>query len=154
MPGKSSAELKGHAWALLLAAHAAVIERVEEAFAGNHLPPLAWYDVLWELEKAAAGRLRMHELAKRVVITRSNLSRLIDRLEAAALIAREPCPDDRRGAYAVLTSAGRAMRKKMWPVYSEQIDTVFASRITDTEAKQLAASFRKLLAAASENQSE
>lgn len=146
MAANNSEDSKGRAWALLLTTHAQLIERVEAAFVASELPPLAWYDVLWELEKAPDGRLRMRELAQRVVITRSNLTRLIDRLETAGVIAREACPDDRRGAYAVLNAAGRAMRKKMWPVYSQQIDVLFASHLTAPEAKQLATSLRKLLA--------
>ena len=138
--------MKGKAWALLLTVQAVLVERVELAFAGAGLPPLAWYDVLWELEKAEGGRLRMHELAQRVVITRSNLTRLVDRLESAGLIAREPCPDDRRGAYAVLSGDGRVMRKKMWPVYSAEIDALFSSHLTEREARQLVASFTKLIA--------
>ena len=75
-----------------------LLERIETALATADLPPLAWYDVLWELEKAEQGRLRMHQIADRIVLSRSNLTRLADRLEKAGLIAREACPDDRRGA--------------------------------------------------------
>ena len=137
--------MKGKAWALFLKAYATLVNQVEAAFATAQLPPLTWYDVLWELEKAEDGRLRMHELAQQVVITRSNLSRLLDRLESAGLITREPCPDDRRGAFAVISAAGRAMRRKMWPVYSAQIAALFASHLTDSEARQMVTTFRKLI---------
>ena len=146
MPKKTTEGLKGKAWALLLTAHAVLVERVELAFAVAGLPPLAWYDVLWALEQADDGRLRMHKLAQRGVITRSNLTRLVDRLESAGLIARKPCPDDRRGAYAVLSGDGRVMRKKMWPVYNAEINALFSSHLTDSEARQLVASFTKLIA--------
>ena len=69
---------KSHAWAVLLTAHATLIERIETALAEAGLPPLGWYDVLWELEKAEGGKLRMYELAHRVVLSRSNLTRLAD----------------------------------------------------------------------------
>ena len=83
-----ASDLKGHAWAVLLTAHATLVERIEAALVAAGVPALDWYDVLWELEKAD-GRLRMHDLARRVVLSRSNLSRLADRLEKAGLVARE-----------------------------------------------------------------
>ena len=129
---------KGHAWAVLLTAHATLVERIEEALAEAELPPLAWYDVLWELEKAPDGKLRMHELARRVVLTRSNLTRLADRLERAKLIERADTPHDRRGYDCVITRAGLAMRKKMWPVYKSQIERLFSRHITVEEARVIA----------------
>ena len=108
---------KSRAWAVLLTAHATLIETIEAALAEAKLPPLAWYDVLWELEKAQGGKLRMHELARRIVLSRSNLTRLADRLEDARLTERADTPHDRRGYDCVITRAGLAMRKKMWPVY-------------------------------------
>ena len=105
------------------------------ALASADLPALAWYDVLWELEQAPERKLRMHELAQRIVLSRSNLTRLADRLESAGLLAREACPNDRRGNFCVVTDVGRAMRKKMWPVYRDQIKVLFSDRIDDKQAK-------------------
>lgn len=132
-----TSEAKSHAWALLLTAHATLVEHMEAALAAAGLPPLAWYDVLWELEKAE-GRMRMHDLARRVVLSRSNLSRLADRLENAGLIEREDCPEDGRGYNVVLTRAGRAMRKKIWPTYEAEIERLFARHITAEEARTIA----------------
>jgi DNA-binding MarR family transcriptional regulator len=129
---------KIRAWGLLLAAHTALVERIELALASADLPALAWYDVLWELETAPERKLRMHELAQRIVLSRSNLTRLADRLESAGLLAREACPDDRRGNFCVITDAGRAMRKKMWPVYRDQIKALFSDQIDDKQAKVMA----------------
>ena len=98
-----------------------LVEKIEQHFSAEGMPPFGWYDVLWGLERAAGHRLRMHELAEMTVISRSNLTRLVDRLEAAGLVARERAEEDRRGAFAVLTVQGRAMRKKMWPVYAAAI---------------------------------
>jgi len=136
------------AWSLLLATQATLVERIEAALHDAGLPPLAWYDVLWELEKADDARLRMHELARSVVLSRSNLTRLIDRLEAAKLTARERCPDDRRGAFAVLLPAGREMRRRMWPVYRKEIERLFASHVSDGEADAINATLVKVLRAA------
>jgi DNA-binding MarR family transcriptional regulator len=137
-----------HAWAVFLSTHATLVERIEAALAAAELPPLAWYDVLWALESVDGGRLRMHELAQRVVLSRSNLTRLADRLEAAGLTSRERCADDRRGAYAVLTAAGREMRKRMWPVYRKQIETLFTDHLGQKEAAMLSDLLTRILLAA------
>jgi len=134
LTGSMASDLKGHAWAVLLTAHAALVERIEAALAAAGLPALDWYDVLWELEKAE-GRLRMSDLARRVVLSRSNLSRLADRLESADLVAREDCAEDGRGYDLVLTRAGRGMRRKMWPVYEAEIERVFSRQVTADEAR-------------------
>lgn len=136
---------KGRAWALLLTTHATLIERIEGALSVADLPPLAWYDVLWELEKAEGGKMRMSELAERVVLSRSNLTRLADRLEKAKLLRRESCADDKRGAYCAITSTGLEMRKRMWPVYCEQIDRLFGQHISTSEAKLMVDAFTRIL---------
>src|SRR5512145_1087811 len=142
-----ASDLKGHAWAVLLTAHATLVERIEAALAAAGLPSLSWYDVLWELEKAD-GRLRMHELARRVVLSRSNLSRLADRLEDAGLLAREDCAEDGRGYDLVLTGAGRAMRRKMWRVYEAQIERVFSRHLTVDEARVVGEALARAVKAA------
>jgi len=142
-----ASDLKGHAWAVLLAAHATLVELIEAALSADGLPPLAWYDVLWELEKAD-GRLRMIELARRVVLSKSNLSRLADRLEDAGLIERQDCPQDRRGYDLLLTRAGRAMRKKMWPVYEARIKELFSSHLSVEEARVIGEALGRAVKAA------
>jgi DNA-binding MarR family transcriptional regulator len=142
---------KGHAWAVLLTAHATLVERIEAALARSKLPPLAWYDVLWELEKAEGGKLRMHELARRVVLSRSNLTRLADRLEDVRLVAREDTPHDRRGYHCVITPAGLAMRKKMWPVYRAEIERLFSRHVTLEEARTIGDALARAVKAARES---
>lgn len=142
------ADPKGHAWAVLLTAHAVLLERIEAALAAARLPPLGWYDVLWELEKAGDGRLRMAELARRVVLSRSNLTRLADRLEQAGLIERRPCAEDGRGYDCALTRAGRALRKKMWPVYQAEIERLFSRHVSADEARVLAEALARAVRAA------
>lgn len=144
------ADAKGRAWALLLKTYATLLERIEVALSNAALPPLAWYDVLWELEKIDDGKLRMSELAERIVLSRSNLTRLADRLQKEKLIKRESCVDDKRGAYCAITASGRAMRAKMWPIYGEQIDQLFGSHLNAEEAKVLVGAFEKIMRAAKE----
>ena len=141
---------KSHAWAVLLTAHATLIEKIETALTEAGLPPLGWYDVLWELEKAEGGKLRMHELARRIVLSRSNLTRLADRLEDARLIEREDTPHDRRGYHCVITRAGLAMRRKMWPVYRAEIERLFSRHVTVDEARTIGEALARAVKAARE----
>jgi len=143
--GKDLETTKGSVWALFLTAHAVLVEEIEVRLADAGLPPLAWYDVLWALERAGDRRLRMRELADMAVISRSNLTRLVDRLESAGLVERERAEEDRRGAFAVVTAQGKAMRKKMWPVYSAAIKELFEDHIAEREAARMGESLRRIL---------
>jgi DNA-binding MarR family transcriptional regulator len=113
------------AWRAFLNAHAGVVRSIEADLAEAGLPPLGWYDVLWALYRAEGGRLRMRDLANEVVLSRTGMTRLVDRIERAGLLRREPVPGDARGAYAVVTDAGVEMLRQMWPVYSRGIEQRF-----------------------------
>ncbi len=138
---------KEAAWRALLGAHARALERIERRLLEAGLPPLGWYDVLLELSGAPNGRLRMHELARAVVLSRSGLTRLVDRLEKAGLLRREPDPTDKRGSFAAVTDEGRATLRRMWPVYAEGIAKHFAVHVSDEEARTLAEALSRVLAA-------
>ena len=146
--GKSLETAKGSVWALFLTAYAVLVELIEARLAQQALPPLSWYDVLWALERADDQRQRMNELAEKVVLSRSNLTRLVDRLEQAGLVERQRSEDDRRGAFAALTAEGKAMRKRMWPVYQSSIRELFEDRISETEAAAMGKALRRVLDAA------
>jgi DNA-binding MarR family transcriptional regulator len=139
---------KQSAWPAFLTAHALVVGAIEERLAQADLPELAWYDVLWALERAPRGRLRMHELATETVITRSNLTRLVDRLEKAGLVTRERDGEDRRGAFAVLTPAGRQLRGRMWKVYGRAIEELFDRHLRPDEAAALRGCLLRVIEAA------
>jgi DNA-binding MarR family transcriptional regulator len=83
-----------------------------------------------------------------VVLSKSNLSRLADRLEDAGLIERQDCPEDRRGYDLLLTRAGRAMRKKMWPVYEARIKELFSSHLSVEEARVIGEALGRAVKAA------
>ena len=124
-------------WRTFLAAHAAAVGRIDAELRQADLLPLEWYDVLLALEEAPQQRLRMSELAQFVLLSRSGLTRLVDRLEKEGLLRREACVTDRRGAYAVLTEAGLAARERTWPTYSEGIVRHFARHVSTEEAEGL-----------------
>lgn len=126
------------AWRAFLVAHAAAVGAIERELAAAGVVPLTWYDVLVALWEAPEHRLRLNELASAVVLSRSGLTRLVDRLESAGLLRREACADDRRGAYAVLTDAGRAAQLRAWPAYARGIAAHFADYLSREEAAILA----------------
>jgi DNA-binding MarR family transcriptional regulator len=132
------------AWRALLNARAVLVARAEDALAADGLPPLSWYDVLWPLYDTPERKLRAGELANRVVtISRTGLTRLVDRIEAAGLVQREPAPADRRGTQIAITPGGVTMLQRMWPVYAEAVRPALL-RLSDEEAESLAALLRRL----------
>lgn len=96
------------AWKAFLRAHAVLTRVLERELLLSHALPLADYDVLVQLAESAGGQLRMAQLADLVLLSRSGLTRLVERMEAGGLVRREVCPSDARGAFAVITEAGRA----------------------------------------------
>jgi DNA-binding MarR family transcriptional regulator len=136
------------AWRGVLNTHASIVGRVEEGLADSGLPPLAWYDVLWALRRAPGRRARMAELAGNLTLSRGGLTKLVDRLETAGLLRREPAEHDGRGLYATLTPAGEEMLRRMWPVYSRVLRETFAGAMSAEEAATVAAALERATAAA------
>jgi DNA-binding MarR family transcriptional regulator len=132
------------AWRAFLTAHARAVAAIERDLAAGDFIPLTWYDVLVPLSESPGGRLRLHELADRVVLSRSGLTRLVDRLERAGLLRREPCLTDRRGAFAVLTDAGAAALRQTWPIYARSINEHFARHVSAAEAELIAAALGRV----------
>jgi DNA-binding MarR family transcriptional regulator len=136
------------AWRTFLQSHAAVISRIESELERAGLVPLVWYDVLVAISSAPDRRLRMSALADGLVLTRSNATRLVDRLERAGFVSREIADEDRRGAFAVLTPAGREALRRAWPVYARGINELFLSRLSDREVELVNTAFGRVRAGA------
>ena len=136
------------AWRLLLEAHATVTELLERELVAERGLPLSRYDVLLNLAEAPGGRLRMQELSASVLLSKSGLSRLVDRMVEAGLVRRERCQDDRRGWYAVLTDQGRSALRRAAPVHLRGIQEHFARHLGPEETAVLAAALSKVVAAA------
>ena len=133
------------AWIRLLRAHTHCMNLVDERLKSANLPPLTWYDVLYELHSSEHGYLRPYEIEQRILLKQYNLSRLIDRLENEKLVEKTRCKVDGRGLFIKITEAGTALLERMWPIYAEMIDQEFGSRLEQGEAKQLAALLEKLV---------
>lgn len=139
------------AWRAFLKVHAIVVNQIDHDLAAAEQLPLSSYDVLIELYDAPERRLRMHELAERVVLSRSGLTRLVDRLEAEGFLKRDRSGTDRRGAYAVITEQGIAALRHTWPVYARCILHYFARWLTPEEVQVMTAALERILTDASSN---
>jgi DNA-binding MarR family transcriptional regulator len=124
-------------WRSFLRAHAQLIRTLEAELGEAREIPLASYDVLVQLAEAPAHRLRMTELADRVLLSRSGLTRLIDRLERDGLVRREPVANDARGMYAVLTAAGIDRLRSATRVHLPGVEAHFARRFNRQELARL-----------------
>ena len=133
--GLSAVEMS--AWRGFLNAHAHVIRRLEVELEAEQAMPLANYDVLVQLAEAPDHALRMSELATSVLLSRSGLTRLVDRLEREGLVERRACPDDARGTLAVLTPAGLARLREAWVTHLRGVREHMVSRFNPEELATL-----------------
>jgi DNA-binding MarR family transcriptional regulator len=120
-------------WRSFLRSHATIMRALEIELAAAKQLPLASYDVLVQLTEATDHRLRMTELADRVLLSRSGLTRLVDRLERDGLVVREPYPDDARGMYAVITDLGLAKLRAATSVHLPGIVEHFVAPFSPAE---------------------
>lgn len=130
---------EGHlaAWRRFYPSFWRIYAAIESDLAAAGLPSLSWYDALYELYLAPGRHLRMNELARHALLSRSGLTRLVDKLEKEKLIERQGCPEDGRVQHAQLTEKGVEMLRKIWPVYRAGIAKYFAAHVSDAEAAQL-----------------
>lgn len=132
------------AWARLTKAQHLVLRAIERSLKGAGLPPLAWYDVLLEVERVGSG-LRPFELERAMLLPQYHLSRLIDRIERAGYVERLVCADDGRGQLIAITDAGRAIRRKMWPVYARAVEAALGKHLSAIQADNLAELLKLLI---------
>jgi DNA-binding MarR family transcriptional regulator len=133
------------AWRGFLRAHAALVRALDEELDDAHGLPLTSYDVLIYLQAAPANRLRMAELADRVLLSRSGLTRLVDRLERDGLLRRDTDCDDGRGCFAVLTDAGHDMLRNARPTHLAGVRERFLGHFAPDELEALAAYWERVL---------
>jgi DNA-binding MarR family transcriptional regulator len=129
------------AWSTFLRAHARVVRELERELQEEHDLALTDYDVLVQLAGADDRRMRMSDLADRLLLSRSGATRLVDRLVADGLVERVVCESDRRGQWAALTDAGLARLRRASPTHLRGVATHFLDRLS---ADDLAALKRML----------
>lgn len=125
-------------WRLFIRVHATVIRRLEAGLQDRHGLPLAWYDVLARLLEADERRLRMSELAERVMLSPSGLTRLVDRMADEGLVRRTQAERDGRGYYAVLTDAGYEKLREATGTHLRGIRDYVIGRFSDEELATVA----------------
>lgn len=135
-------------WPLLLEAHALLVDRLERDLECNGGPPLSWYDVMVQLSAAPDSRLSMRELADRVLLSKSGVTRLVDRMADAGYVARDSCAEDRRIVYAKLTDKGREIFDQVSPGHISDVERHFSSLFTDEEARIVTEALEKVVSAA------
>jgi DNA-binding MarR family transcriptional regulator len=147
---KSTCDERHSAWALLLRAHSTLVETIERELQRETDLPLAWFDVLVQLQDRRDGRMQMNELANRISLSKSGVTRLIDRMERAGLIKRTACEADRRVVYAQITAKGRGEFAGAAPVAFAGVRRHFTARLTRDELNALEAALGKLVRSMSE----
>lgn len=125
------------AWSTFLRAHARVVRELERELQAEQDLALTDYDVLVQLAAAADRRLRMSDLADRLLLSRSGATRLVDRLVADGLVERVTCESDRRGQWAALTDAGFARLRRASPTHLRGVATHFLDRLSGEDLAAL-----------------
>jgi DNA-binding MarR family transcriptional regulator len=139
-PGEQETLTEGElrAWRGLLRAHACLAKRLDAELEQAHRLPMTSYEVLHHLEGASAGRMRMCDLAEQAQLSRSGLTRLVDRLEREELLERCSCEHDARGSYACLTESGRERLQEAHGTHLAVVREHFFSRFSEGELSALA----------------
>ena len=117
-------------WIALARSYRAILEEVEQAFKKAGLPSLEWYDVLLEIERAGPSGIRPFALQKRLLLPQYGMSRILDRMERDGLINKLKCAGDKRGFEVCVSSSGKEMRKRMWPVYAAALERTIQAPIS------------------------
>ena len=142
-------ETELRAWRGLLRAHATLVKRLDAELEAAHGLPLTSYEVLLHLSKSQGCKMRMCDVADSVLLSRSGLTRLVDRLERDGLVERVSCPDDARGAFARLTDAGREKLAAASATHLEGVREHFLSHFDTSELAVLAEACERVAGAPS-----
>ena len=133
------------AWRSFVHAHARLTRRLDEELQAAHRLSLAEYDALLQLANAPGRRLRMSALADRVLLSRSGITRLVDRLVAAGMVERTTCTTDARGAEAALTGPGLERLRAASATHLEGVGRLFLDVVTAEEREVLTRAFGRVL---------
>jgi DNA-binding MarR family transcriptional regulator len=138
------------AWRGLLRVHSALVKALDAELLAAHALPLTSYEVLINLQAAPGRRRRMAELADGVLLSRSGMTRLVDRLEREGLLARDACTDDGRGTFAVLTDKGEALLDEARRTHLDGVRERFLQHFEADELGRLAGYWERLVPGAAD----
>jgi len=133
------------AWRGLLRVHTALVKALDAELSAVHDLPLSSYEVLITLESAPNRKRRMAELADSVLLSRSGMTRLVDRLERDGLLVRDTCTDDGRGCFAVLTDKGADLLERARPTHLEGVRQRFLTHFSQDELQRFAGAWERVL---------
>jgi DNA-binding MarR family transcriptional regulator len=136
------------AWRLMLEAHAATVELLSKELEAECGMTIGWYDVLFHLHEADGGRLRMVDLARAVLLSKSGLTRLVDRMEREGLVLRAVAPDDRRSFEVSMTAEGEKRFRKAARIHLHGIDRHWIGVVDAADGRVLEKSLRAVRDAA------
>jgi len=133
------------AWRGLLRVHTALVKALDAELTAAHDLPLSSYEVLITLESAPGHKRRMAELADSVLLSRSGMTRLVDRLEKEQLLIRDTCTDDGRGCFAVLTEKGAELLATARPTHLGGVRERFLGHFSEDELQLFADAWERVL---------
>jgi DNA-binding MarR family transcriptional regulator len=132
-------------WKGFLQLHAALVRELDAELEAEHGLSLSSYEVLRALRRAPEGRLRMADLAERALLSRSGMTRLVDRLERHGWLQRSSCSADARGCFAVLTPAGAELVDRARQTHLRGVRRRFLGHLDDADLARFAAVFERVL---------
>jgi DNA-binding MarR family transcriptional regulator len=138
------------AWRGLLRVHSALVKALDAELLAEHDLPLTSYEVLINLQSAPGRRRRMAELADSVLLSRSGMTRLVDRLERDGLLERDTCTSDGRGCFAVLTEKGEALLARARASHLDGVRERFLRHFSPTELHGLREYWERVLPGAAD----
>ena len=145
MKKRCELEGDGQLWPMFLEVHGALVDLIEKDLLRAGGPPLTWYDVLAQLHLAEDHMLPMNRLADSVLLSRSGVTRLVDRMAQEDLVERAQCDTDRRIVYARLTSKGRKLFEQSMPIVRRGVAEYFTGQLTKSERDTLRRALLKVL---------
>ena len=132
-------------WRGFLRVHAALAKQFDAELERSHGLPLSSYEVLINLHHAPNHKLRMADLADRALLSRSGMTRLVDRLERQGLLARDTCVSDARGCFAVLTDAGAELLSKALATHLDGVRERFLAHLSPEDFERLSDLWERML---------
>jgi DNA-binding MarR family transcriptional regulator len=107
--------------------------------------PMVWFDVLLHIGAAPEGRLTMSKLSTEVALTTGGVTRLVDRMVEAGMVARQNCPSDRRSVHVVLTPTGHSTLGRAIAAHIEGIERHLIAPLDDKDRAALTVALSKLV---------
>jgi DNA-binding MarR family transcriptional regulator len=133
------------AWSGFIRAHSSIVKELDAELQAAHGLPLSSFDVLVQLSLAPNGRMQMSELAEAVHLSRSGLTRMVDRLERQGLLERHKGERDPRQVFACITKTGLERLAETTPTHLAGVRRMFLERLSQPQVKQLAVIWNQLM---------